>query len=78
MYLISTGNKPGKGKYKDKVGALYCQMNNQQKLTIGSGLSDKQRLSTPPIGTRITFKYYGLTKNKKPRFPVFKSIRAIE
>lgn len=41
------------------------------RFKIGSGFSDKDRATPPPIGTTITYKYYGLTKNGLPRFPVF-------
>lgn len=41
------------------------------RFKIGSGFSDKDRAAPPPIGTTITYKYYGLTKNGLPRFPVF-------
>lgn len=41
------------------------------RFKIGSGFSDKDRVAPPPIGTTITYKYYGLTKNGLPRFPVF-------
>lgn len=41
------------------------------RFKIGSGFSDKDRASPPPIGTIITYKYYGLTKKGLPRFPVF-------
>ena len=41
------------------------------RFKIGSGFSDKDRAAPPPVGTTITYKYYGLTKNGLPRFPVF-------
>ncbi len=70
---------PGKGKYTNKMGSLTCEMiepiGNGRVLKIGSGFSDAMRETPPPIGSRITFKYYGLTKNGKPRFPVFLRIR---
>ncbi len=66
---------PGKGKYSGKMGSIACQMTDQMlagtMLKIGSGFSDAQRADPPPVGSTITFKYYGLTKNDKPRFPVF-------
>lgn len=69
------GHKAGKGKYTGKLGSLQCQLPSGITFYIGSGLSDQQRQSPPKIGSIITFKYYGLTKNKKPRFPVFIRIR---
>ncbi len=65
----------GKGKYENSVGSLVCKMDNGQIINIGSGLSDKLRKNPPKIGIIITFKYQGLNKNKKPRFPVFLRVR---
>lgn len=67
--------KAGKGKYTGKVGSLQCQLPSGITFYIGSGLSDQQRQLPPKIGSRITFKYYGLTKNNRPRFPVFLKVR---
>ena len=68
-------HKEGKGKYAGKLGSLQCQLPSGITFYIGSGLSDQQRQSPPKIGCIITFKYYGLTKNNIPRFPVFLRIR---
>lgn len=68
-------HKAGKGKYIGKVGSLQCQLPSAVTFYVGSGLSDQQRLSPPKIGSIISFKYYGLTKNNIPRFPVFLRIR---
>jgi len=65
----------GSGKYKDAVGSLSCEMQNNQVIKIGSGLSDKQRKHPPKIGAIITFKYYGLTSKGNPRFPIFLHVR---
>ena len=46
------------------------------RFKIGSGFSDKDRVSPPPIGSIITYKYYGLTKNGLPRFPIFLRVRS--
>ena len=67
--------KKGKGKYVGKTGSLQCQLPSGLTFYVGSGLSDQQRQSPPKIGSTITFKYYGLTKNNSPRFPVFLRIR---
>ena len=66
---------PGKGKYAGKMGALSCEMADSRLLKIGSGFSDAMRAKPPAVGSTITFKYYGLTKKGKPRFPVFLHIR---
>lgn len=60
----------GKGKFENQVGAFICQ-DGSKKFKIGSGMSDEFRKSPPPIGTIITYKYFGLTKNKTPKYPSF-------
>lgn len=70
--------KEGQGKYVGKTGSLQCQLLSGLTFYIGSGLSDKERESPPKIGSVITFKYYGFTKNDIPRFPVFMRVRPTE
>ena len=65
------GYTKGKGKYQDMVGAIECQIPNGILFKIGTGLSDALRANPPKIGTMVTFKYQGLTKYGKPRFPLF-------
>jgi DNA ligase-1 len=72
------GYKSGKGKYEGHTGAIKCQLPSGLTFFIGSGLSDQQRQHPPEIDSIITFKYYGLTKNKLPRFPVFMRERPVE
>ena len=69
------GYRPGKGKNLGKVGSLKVQMDDGRQFNIGTGLSDEERRNPPPINSRITFQYQGLTKNGIPRFPVFLHIR---
>ena len=65
----------GKGKYKDMMGSLTCQLKDKTVFKIGSGFSDKQRKNPPKVGSIVTFKYKELTKYGKPRFPVFMRVR---
>ncbi|EAH7654930.1 DNA ligase [Campylobacter coli] len=65
----------GKGKFQGKIDALLCQMPNDRVIKIGSGLKDKDRENPPKIGSIVTYKFNGLTKNSLPRFPVFLHIR---
>lgn len=69
------GYKPGKGKYQGLVGSLAVQDARGKTFYIGSGLSDAQRATPPPIGAIITFRHQGLTANGVPRFPVFIRVR---
>jgi DNA ligase-1 len=65
----------GKGRLADVMGSITVKMPNGIHFKIGSGFSDVQRENPPPLGTVVTFKYNGLTKNGKPRFPVFWRVR---
>lgn len=65
----------GKGKYKNMLGALLMEMPNGIQFKLGSGLSDELRRNPPVIGSIITYQYYGLTKNNKPRFASYLRIR---
>jgi len=53
------------------MGALEMKMDNGITFKIGSGFDDKQRRKPPKIGSRVTFKFQGLTKAGVPRFPIF-------
>lgn len=68
---IVRGILSGKGKYKNQMGALHCEMADAKLIKIGSGFSDAERANPPPLGARVTFKYYGLTNKGNPRFPVY-------
>ncbi len=65
----------GKGKYKNVLGSFTCKLSNGVTFKIGSGLSDELRYNPPKVGSIITFKYQGLTKYNKPRFPIFLHVR---
>lgn len=69
------GYAKGKGKYKDVIGAIQCQLEDGTRFKIGTGLSDRLRAKPPKIGKMITFKYQKFTKYGKPRFPVFMRVR---
>ena len=72
------GYTKGKGKYKDVIGAIKCQLDNGIQFKIGTGLSDKARENPPKIGEIVTFQYQKLTKYGKPRFPVFLRARSVK
>jgi DNA ligase-1 len=72
------GYKEGKGKYSSKTGAVQCRLISGLIFYIGSGLSEQQPNIPPEIGHVITFKYYDLTQNDIPRFPVFLRVRPAE
>ncbi len=69
------GYRAGTGKYQNMTGSLKVRDERGQEFYVGNGLSDEQRRNPPALGSQITFKYQGLTKNGIPRFPVFLRIR---
>lgn len=69
------GYRPGKGKFLGQVGSLQVQTTKGKIFFIGTGLTNDERRHPPPLNSRITFRYQGLTKNGIPRFPVFLHIR---
>jgi len=68
----------GKGKYKDMLGAMLMAMPNGLEFKLGSGFSDELRRNPPSIGSEVTYQYYGLTKNGKPRFASYLRLRTKE
>lgn len=53
-------------------------MPNDRVIKIGSGLKDKDRENPPKIGSIVTYKFNGLTKNSLPRFPVFFTYKGLK
>lgn len=74
----------GKGRIRGKVGAIICEAladkNSGIKcgviFRIGSGLSDEMRENPPKIGTIITYKFSGVSKNGIPKHTRFLRIYA--
>ena len=69
------GHIPGKGKYKDELGALLVVLKNGLRFKIGTGFSDAERSKPPKIGSLITFQYRGKTKKGIPRFASYLRVR---
>ena len=65
----------GRGKYRGQVGALVLRLDDGRLLRVGSGLSDADRAEPPPLGSRVTFRYSGLTSTGLPRFARFLRVR---
>ena len=73
--LVST--EPGTGKFSGAVGALVLKW-GKHLVRVGSGLTDQIRHAPPPVGSKITFGFCGLTDSGLPRFPVFHAVRNYE
>ena len=61
----------GKGKYAGQMGALEVRAEDGMLFKLGTGFSDEQRKSPPPVGSRVTYTYRDVTPNGKPRFASF-------
>ncbi len=72
---IVVAHNPGKGKFAGMMGSLTVRTADGKTVKIGSGFSNDERKTPPPIGATITFKHQGFTGTGKPRFPVFWRIR---
>ena len=65
----------GEGKYQGMMGAILVENEEGIRFKIGGGFSVEQRKNPPPIGSIVTYKYFGKTKDNKPRFTSFLSLR---
>jgi DNA ligase-1 len=67
----------GSGRHKGRLGALLVEMADGTKFAVGTGFSDAERESPPPLGSLITFRYQELSEAGVPRFPSFVGTREI-
>lgn len=73
---VVIGHEAGKGRNSAVTGALQCRNRAGILFSVGSGLNDAQRADPPKIGEIITYRFFELTKDNKPRFPSFVGVRA--
>ena len=66
---------PGKGEYTGAMGSLTLRLENGIEFKLGTGFTDENRQHPPPIGSKVTFKYYGFTKKGIPKFASFLRVR---
>jgi DNA ligase 1 len=69
------GYRAGKGKYIGMIGALWVEIDGGKRFYIGSGLSDRDRTGPPAVGSLITFRFQGITRNGIPRFASYLRVR---
>ena len=77
MEAVVIAHIEGKGRNRGRLGSLLVELpkNKTIRFKIGTGFSDEERDSPPPVGSIITFKYYGFYESGLPRFPSFLRIR---
>jgi DNA ligase 1 len=68
-------HQPGAGRHKGRLGALLVELPTGVRFAVGTGFSDAQRATPPPIGALITFRYQELSDGGVPRFPSFAGVR---
>ena len=59
---------PGKGQFRNMMGSLLVETPTGIQFKLGTGFSEEERQAPPAVGSWVTFKFYGVTKNGKPRF----------
>lgn len=69
------GYKNGSGKFTGMMGSLQVELEDGTQFLIGSGFSEVQRKNPPRIGEMVSFKYFGFTKNGKPKFASYMRVR---
>lgn len=62
---------PGKGKYSGMLGALRVRTADGREFSLGTGFTDTQRRTPPPVGSTVTYRYRDLTPSGLPRFASF-------
>lgn len=65
----------GAGRHKGRLGSLTVEMGGRVRFNVGTGFSDAERRSPPPVGSVITFRYQELSGGGVPRFPSFVRVR---
>ncbi|MDY0745489.1 DNA ligase [Paucibacter sp. R3-3] len=68
---VVIAHEPGEGRFHGLMGALLVRNAAGRTFRIGTGFSEAQRRSPPPVGATITYRYRGLTSSGLPRFASF-------
>lgn len=72
---IVVGHEPGQGRHQGRLGALTVHTPDGRRFRLGTGLSDAQRQTPPPVGAVVTYTYRGFTESGLPRFASFLRVR---
>ncbi len=68
----------GRGKFENMMGAIWVEMPSGTLFKIGTGFSNDERATPPPIGSEITYSYQGYTDKGLPRFASFLRLKQKE
>jgi DNA ligase 1 len=69
------GYVAGAGRFSGMLGALEVQLKNGTRFSVGTGFSDLERKSPPPVGAIVTVRYQELSNEGVPRFPTYVGVR---
>jgi DNA ligase-1 len=72
---VVIGHLPGKGRHTGRLGALRVRTPDGREFRLGSGFSDAERDTPPPLGATVTYRHRGLTRTGLPRFASFLRVR---
>jgi DNA ligase-1 len=72
---VVIGHLSGQGANLGRLGSLLVELPDGTRFKIGTGFSAAQRQNPPPVGSVVTFKYYGFYQSGIPKFPSFLRIR---
>lgn len=72
---VVVGHLEGAGRHAGRLGALLAELPDGTRFSIGTGFSDRERASPPPVGARVTFRYQELSDRGVPRFPSYVGVR---
>lgn len=68
---LVVGHLDGAGRHKGRLGALQVELPDGTRFAVGTGFSDAERNSPPPIGSVITYRFQELSDGGVPRFPIY-------
>ncbi len=72
---LVVGHLPGRGRHAGRLGALQLRRADGLVFPLGTGFTDAQRASPPPLGATVTYTYRGITPQGVPRFASFLRVR---
>ncbi|MGM9489963.1 DNA ligase [Ideonella sp. YS5] len=73
---VVVGHTPGRGRFAGQLGALQVRDEAGRVFLVGSGLTEAQRSSPPPLGSVVTYSWRGETATGLPRFPTLLRLRS--
>lgn len=69
------GHLPGRGRHAGRLGALMLETETGVRFRLGTGFTDAQREAPPPVGSLVSYRYHGMTRDGVPRFASFLRLR---